>query len=241
MQRTPAFCNGRLVVAVLLGSLAFCSPPAWCQSESSNGDNPLAGVDIAKIEEDWLLDIADPEANADCPQVVTVFGPADPSCGTHAIFEMNHGTQPEFSEGGMQLQAWHSDYLVGYRSQFAPAEFDVAIERITFTTLTRVRENWLKLAIINGESLTWGNFGGTSSLRIDMTTWRENLNDWDAQHSIAHSRVSYGANRVNKFLRTEIRYYTRVDGQYQLHYTDETDTYIHRLVEDQYAPGPIGQ
>jgi len=241
MQRTFAFCNGtRWFVAALLGSL-ICSTPARGQIDSGGDTDPLAGVSIAKVEEDWLLDIADPDANADCPQVVTVFGPGDPSYATHAIFELNHGTQPDFAEGGLQLQAWYGEYLIGYRSQFAPAEFDVAIERVTFTTETRVRDHLLKLAIKNGHSQTWGDFGGTSSLRIDMDTWRENLNDWNPQHSITHSRVSYGANRVNKFLRTEIRYYTRSDGSYQLHHTDETDTYIHRLAEDQYAPGPIGQ
>jgi hypothetical protein len=141
----------------------------------------------------------------------------------------------------MQLQAWYGNYLIGYHSQFAPSEFNQAIERLTFTTVTRVRDNMLKLAITNGHSLTWGDFGGSESLRVDMSTSRTNLNDWNSQNSITNSRVSYGANRVNKFVRTEIRYYTRQDGQYQLHHTDETDTYIHRLAEDPYAPAPIGQ
>lgn len=241
MQRTYAFCTrfGIRYLTATLGCLLL-SPVAWGQVDSGGGEtNPLAGVNIVKIEEDWLLDIADPEPDKNCPQVVTVFGPADPDSGTYAIFELNHGTLPDFAEGGMQLQAWYGEYLIGYRSQFAPAEFNQAIERVTYTTVIRVRDNSLKLAIINGHSLTWGDFGGTWSLRVDMSTWRENLNDWNSRHSLEHSRVSYGANRVNKFVRTEIRYYTRNESGYQLHYKDETDSYIHRLAEDAYAPDPL--
>jgi hypothetical protein len=96
------------------------------------------------------------------------------------------------------------------------------------------------LAITNGQSLTWGPFGGSSNLTIDMSTWRDNLNDWNSQYSIDNSRVSYGANRVNKFMRTAIRYYTRdSSGQYQLVYTDDTDTYIYKLAEDSVAPAPL--
>lgn len=247
MQLTLASCTRFAVPGCAVAGLLWCSSIALAQvgSGSGSGDpsaNPLAGFNIVKIEEDWLLDVADPDPNADCPQVVTVFGPADPDTGTHANFEINHGTQPDFAEGGMQLQAWYGEYLIGYHSQFAPAEFNQAIERVTFTTQIRVRDNMLKLAIMNGHSLTWGDFGSSSNLRIDMSTWRENLNDWNPQHSIDNSRVSYGANRVNKFLRTEIRYYTRDDqGQYQLVYTDETDTYIYKLAEDNLAPDPINE
>ena len=242
MQRTSAFCNGRRwLVAAVLGSLMSATQALAQVNSGGDEEDPLAGVNIVRIEEDWLLDIASPDADADCPQVVAVFGPGHPDSGTHAVFELNHGTLPSYNEGGLQLQAWYGEYLIGYRSQFAPAEFDQAIERVSFTTQFRVRDNMLKLAIINGHSLTWGDFGGTSSLRIDLSTWRSNLNDWNPQYSIDNSRVSYGANRVNKFLRTEIRYYTRVDGQYQLHHTDETDTYIHRLVEDDAAPTPLNE
>jgi len=246
MQRILAFCNRSGVRGLVIAGAVLWASAVQAQVSSGDGDgttppNPLAGLNIVKIEEDWLLDIAEPDPNADCPQVVAVFGPSEPNTGTHANFELNHGTQPDFAEGGMQLQAWYGEYLIGYHSQFAPAEFNQAIERVTFTTQMRVRDNMLKLAILNGHSLTWGDFGGSSNLRIDMGTWRDNLNDWNAQHSIDNSRVSYGANRVNKFVRTEIRYYTRDDSGYHLVYTDETDTYIHKLAEDSVAPDPVNQ
>lgn len=226
-----------LQFAAILGCLAFFAPVAVAQ------EDPLAGVDVVKIEEDWSLDIANPDPAADCPQVVTVFGPSDPSLGTHAIFEINHGTLPDYGEGGMQLQVWHGESLIGYRSRFAPSEFNLAIERLTYTTVSKVTDGYLILYVKNGDSLTWGGFGsGESSLNIVMSTWRTDLNTWDPQNSITHSRVAYGANRVNNYVRTAVRYYIRDEyGNLELHHTDDTDTYVHKLVEDAYAPDPVNE
>jgi len=219
-----------------LAALAFCAAPAVAQVESGDGDL-FPGVDIIRIEEDWLLNIADPDPAADCPQVVTVFGPTDPSSGTHCVFELNHGTEPNFNEGGMQVQVWWGDNLVGYKTQHAPTEFYVAIEQVTYTTVIEVQNAKLNLFVTNGESVTFGNFGdsGTTSLKIQLDTARTNLNAFDPGNSIEHSRVSYGANRVNRFVRSEIRYYTASG----LHHTDSTETVVHELAEAAEAPDPV--
>jgi hypothetical protein len=224
---------GFYAVALLTASAAFG------QVESGEEDDPLAGVDIVRIEEDWVLDIANPDPDADCPQILTVFGPGDPSNGTHAILELNHGTLPEFSEGGMQLSVWFGEYLIGYKRQHAPAELCIGIERLTYTTVTEVSNHKVKLYVTNGQSVTWGAFGDTSttSLKVELDTWRSKLNDWDSEGPIRHSRVAYGANRVNKYLRREVRYYTESG----LHHTDTTERYVHRLVEDNFAPPPVNE
>ena len=49
--------------------------------------------------------------------------------------------------------------------------------------------------------------------------------------------MSYGANRVNRFVRTEVRYYT-ADG---LHHTDSTERVVHMLAEADNAPVPVNQ
>jgi hypothetical protein len=237
--RTTTFAAAAFAVPLLAASVAVG------QVESGDGGvtNPLAGVNIVKVEEDWLLDVASPEPDSDLPQIVTVFGPTNPSTGTHAVFELNHGTLPSFGQGGMQLQVWWGSYLVGYESQFAPNELNVAIERITYTTKVRVEGGQLYLYVKNGHSLTWGDFPtdeGSGHLHIAVNTTRTNLNDWSSANSINNSRVSYGANRVNKFMRTAIRYYTS-DSWTTPYYTDDTDTYIHQLTEDLDAPPPVNE
>lgn len=230
-----------LAVAAIMATSGSSVAQAQIDSEGGSegdGGDPFDGVDIIRVEEDWVLDIADPDPAADCPQIITVFGPSDPQSGTHALFELNHGTLPDFSEGGMQLQVWWADDLVGYKRQHAPTELYVALERLTYTTVSEVSGGKLNLFVQNGQSETWGSFGstGTLSLKVSLDTARRNLNTFDTENAIRHSRVSYGANRVNKFARTEVRYYT-ADG---LYLTDSTERVIHRLAEDEYVADLAG-
>jgi hypothetical protein len=183
---------------------------------------------IKRVEEDWEILVAEPDGAADLPQIVTVFGPTDASWGTHTVFEINHGTQPAFSEGGMQLQAWWQDYLIGYKGQFAPAELEIAGELVKFTTVTQLTEYYLVMEITGGHSETWGAFGNNSHLRLRLFTTRDDLNPYDPNNSLQHSRVTFGANRVNRFVRRAIRFYD-AEGLYA---EDTTPKYVHRLATD---------
>lgn len=180
---------------------------------------------IVRVEEDWEVLVADPDPNVDVPQIVTVFGPTNSNFGTHVVFELNHGTLPSYAAGGMQLQVWWGSLLMGYQSQRAPTELNLANELIRFTTVTRLKDDTLKMSIINGTSQTWGNFGGTSSLAVSLSTNRDDLNPYDPDNSLQQSRVTFGANRVSHFCRNSIRFYS-ADG---LFLQDDTVQYVHRL------------
>ena len=184
-----------------------------------------SSTDIIRVEEDWYIKVGDPDPAIDAPQIVTVFGPVNPITGTHAIFEINHGTQPNFAEGGMQLQCWHANSLVGYRTQHAPAELNVANEVITFTTASEIilaGTDRVRMEVIDGNSISWGEFGGTQSLRLSLATPLDDLNSFDPAHSIANSRVTFGGNRVIVYKRTAIRYFDSAG----LHHTDTADTIV---------------
>lgn len=160
---------------------------------------------VVRVEEDWEVLIGTPDPFLDTPQIVTVFGPADPETGVHAVFELNHGTLPEFSEGGMQLQYWSGETLKGYRRQKAPTEFSTAGETVTYTTVTEIENGNLTMAVTNGKSRTFGEFGDESTLRIQVKTTEANLNGMGLENSLRHSKVTYGANRVQKFQRTRVQ------------------------------------
>lgn len=184
-----------------------------------------SATDIIRVEEDWYIKVGDPDPAIDAPQIVTVFGPVDPITGTHAIFEMNHGTQPDYAQGGMQLQCWYANSLVGYRSQHAPAELKIVDEVIKFTTASEIilaGTDRVRMEVINGTSTSWGTFGGTQSLRLALPTPMDDLNSFNPAHSIANSRVTFGSNRVIVYKRTAIRYY-RSSG---LHQTVTADTIV---------------
>lgn len=162
---------------------------------------------VVRVEEDWEIRVASPDALLDLPQIVTVFGPDNPETGVHAVFELNHGTLPTFGEGGMQLQYWDGDNLRGYKRQKAPTEFATAGETVKFTTVTEIDRGDLVLSVTRGTSETFGTFGDESSLRIRVNSSLWNLNFMDLDSSIRHSRVTYGANHVSRFRRNTVRMY----------------------------------
>ncbi|WP_417850534.1 hypothetical protein [Thalassoglobus sp.] len=181
---------------------------------------------IHRVEEDWEFVVANPDPTLDIPQVVTVFGPTNASFDTHTVFELNHGTLPSFGEGGMQLQVWFSDYLLGYYRHQAPTEFSTINEKVTYTTATSINGRYLHMEVINGNSITFGTFGTDNSLRARLYTNRDDLNPYHPNNSVKHSRVTFGANRVSYFRRNEIRFY---DADGNLYAKSEDDVYIHLL------------
>lgn len=182
---------------------------------------------VIKVEEDWELDVAAPDPEANVPQIVCVFGPEDPNTGRHAVFEINHSTAPSFSAGGMQLQAWNGETRLWYRNHPNEREFDAAVDQVRFTAVTELIGDRLYLDIDYGFSANWGHFGYHGYLRGYLPTNRNHLNDYNADHSIAHSRIAYGKHRVNRFVRTEVRYYTAAG----LHKTDSQDVVVFQKEE----------
>jgi hypothetical protein len=208
-------------------------------AEIAVADDPFAGKTIVRVEEDWLVDVGLADDVNSAPEIVTVFGPSNPLYGTHAVFEMNHSTQPEFIRGGMQIQCWYGDWYLGGKRHFNSAEMQTVVERIKFTCVTSLNVDGAryKLEIKNGDSVTYGSFGGDGSLTLNVSTLATSLNNYDPNSSITHSRVTFGANRVNRYLRSEIRYYAS-DGTVV---TDPVDRVVHQLVEAELGPAPINE
>lgn len=228
------------------GALSLCwAVLSWCPPAAASGIDPTqlrpdgtidwGSETIVRIEEDWLLDIAVTDENSTAPEIVTTFGPGDPATGLHAVFEMNHSTYPSFVKGGMQIQTWWGPSLLGARRHPNGAEMSTIVERIQFTCVTRVQDHLLTMEITNGDSVTYGTFGGDHSLRLRLYSELDDLNNYRPLRSVQHSRVTFGANRVNRYLRTAIRYYT-AGGDI---ITDETDVYVHSLVAANGGPAPI--
>lgn len=224
-SRLPLWLTALILLASVPGAL--------------RADDPFPGETIMRVEEDWVIDIGLADGVNTAPEIVTVFGPQDPNYGTHAVFEMNHATYPSFDRGGMQIQAWHANWLLGSKRHTNVSELQTVVERIKYTCVTRLNnaDDWVRLEIINGDSITFGTFGGDGSLKLWVWTEKNSLNDYDADSSLTHSRVTFGANRVNQFFRDEIRYYT-ADGDV---ITDSEDKYVHKLVEADVGPDPINE
>jgi hypothetical protein len=207
--------------------LITCSLPAVCHGQISDGQSTPAVPDGAvRVEEDWEIVIKEPSTATDSPQLTVVFGPADPESKTHAVFELNHATQPAYVKGGMQLQCWWGESLIDYRNQHHPSDLHISDETITFTTATQTGSNRIVLEVLNGNSQSFGTFGGEVYLRTSVQSTKADLTGFDSEYSLQHSGCGWGKNRVAKFSRKAIRYYDKnglLKGQ------DATERVIHQL------------
>ncbi len=181
---------------------------------------------IHRVEEDWEMLVVNPDPNFNIPQVVTVFGPTNAAFDTHTVYEMNHGTLPSFGEGGMQLQVWYGDSLIGYQQQKAPTELNIPNEKIRYTTATALVNSYLVMEVKNGTSQSFGTFAEPGILRASLYTQRTDLNPYQPSNSIDNSRVTFGANRVSYFKRTAIRFY---DAAGVLYAEENVDRFVHQL------------
>lgn len=179
---------------------------------------------IVKIEEDWFIQIGRPDANTSAPQIVTVISPDADLGRSYVMFELNHRTLPSFNAGGMQLQTWIQDNCVAYRNHPGYQKLVSEGEVIRFTVRISLADGKIKYQVVDGQSSTWGSFGGSGYLTSSLSTSRTSLADnYSLDTSIANSRVGFAANRVTKFARTQVRFYT-ADG---LAATDSTERIVH--------------
>jgi hypothetical protein len=170
---------------------------------------PAQGVtQITRVEEDWELVVDVPDADAVAPQVTTVIA-TDPNLeDAYGIFEFNHATQPEYSSGGLQVQAWNGEDLAGTKRQHAGSVLRNANETVTWTASMSLENNWLRFQISNGTSTSWGVFGNSTVLRKGTWYWNSNLNSYSPEVSVENSRVGFASNRVKKLTLKSVRYYS---------------------------------
>jgi hypothetical protein len=107
---------------------------------------------IMRIEEDWEFVVDNPNPSVNTPEVCCVFGLDNPETGVHALFELNHSTFPNFSAGGLQLQAWNGEKLIGYRVNDPRGQLEYQNETVAFTTVIKLSMKRLEMSISNGSS-----------------------------------------------------------------------------------------
>ena len=152
-------------------------------------------VDIVRVEEDWEVVVGTPDLESVSPQITCAMSPTQGDDGNYASFELNHQSQPGYAAGGLHLHAWDGDYLIGSQHEHSSACLAESGETIQWTQAMSVGDGLLTYEVLNGQSETWGSFGG-ASLRVQQSTSLADLNDYSVTASLVNSGVGYGANRV---------------------------------------------
>lgn len=192
-----------LVSAALIataGSILLIGPsPQPAVSQMLLPPNP-----VVRVEEDWVIVLNEPNGNVTAPQFHTVMAPFPDFATTYAQVLWNYRENPRFLAGGVQLQSYWGEDLNRARSM----EFSMlntSAETISWTQVLVADGSVLSFEVVNGNSVTWGMFGKDMRLATDSTL--NSLNDYSADFSAQNSGVTYGSNRVDLMVITEVRRY----------------------------------
>lgn len=220
LARASSRCRRRISLALLAALLATVHPG---RSHGLNAADPVA---YTRIEEDWELVIGEPDPDVHAPQVVNVFAPTNSLSNDYAIFEINHSTQPEYLEGGMQLQLWRDDDCVSLAGPADELLLSTPGETLRYTLVMAIVNGQLWCGVRNGTSTTWGEFGA-SSLNVTCPARLPNLSQYSPELSTSKSRVAFAGHRVERFVLKRVRYYQNGE----LVKVDNTDKQVHPATE----------
>lgn len=187
-------------LTVLVGAAAILlAPNSRVLSEELDVAEP-----VIRVEEDWKLILNEPDDGVDSPQFHTVMSPYGDVDSTYAQVLWNYRETPDYREGGVQLQCYDGDYLLRRRS-IEYGQLSTRAEAITWTQALETTGLEIIFEVFNGSSDTWGSFG--HDMRISSEVSVAGLSNYDPKVSQENSCITYGSNRVDKLVITEVRYY----------------------------------
>jgi hypothetical protein len=162
---------------------------------------------VVRLEEHWELKLAQPDRDRSAPQTTMVMSPNGSLEGTHFFFTLNHCSVPDYQPGGMQVQAWAGDQLLadGVADESGPLAY--AEETVRWVQRLSLEDGTLNFQVLNGESETWGAFGG-DDLSLAVATSENSLNSYKPAISLTESQVSYAENRVVSLTLTKLVWVT---------------------------------
>ena len=205
----------RLVGLIGIAAVLFLTVPAVASEPTQAPDPvvasaPVAGSEepqepVVRVEQDWRLVLTEPDDALSAPQLHTVMSPFGNLNSLYAQVTWNYAELPVFEDGGLQIQAWDGEDCNFHRS-FSGQGLSGVAETVRWTQVMETNGSTLSCKIINGQSTTWGSFGG-SSMGVNGSAAVANLNHYDTGVSVGNSLVTYGANRVQLLVITEVRRY----------------------------------
>ena len=184
--------------------LAVCVIPAF----PAFGEG-LDAAPVVRVEEDWKLVLNEPGEDVNAPQLHTVMSPTGDTNTQFARLCMNYWEEPAFEPGGFQLQAYKGDDLFS-RKSFGRKKLSESAETITWTQVLEMSGNRVVFSVVNGQSTSWGSFGGPS-LQLRLPVNVPDLNAYSSNLSDAKTEVTYGGNRVKRLVLKEVRHYSADD------------------------------
>lgn len=159
---------------------------------------------VVRVEEDWSLQVNEPDQQLDSPQITTAMLPLGPNSSTVFFLDINHGTTPDYSAGGLQLRVDQNGECSASKRILAGEKLDRSSETVKWTQVIIRQSNQLKFGIVSGQSQTWNSFGGSESF-IDVTANTGSLDVYRPADSLSNSGAVYAGNRVASLTLLRVR------------------------------------
>lgn len=161
---------------------------------------------IIRVEEDWQLVLNEPQSLVSAPQFHTVMSPFASLNSYYAMVIWNYREtfEGDVMPGGLQIQDWNGEAQLG-RNSVGTEPLSTTAETVTWTQRLTVNSLQYTYEIVNGHSQTWGNFG--DDMRVCRSPGWSDLSGYSTNVSVANSWITYGANRVDRLVITQVRRY----------------------------------
>lgn len=195
----------RLAALIATATLTAFAPYPFSRARAQFSATSAVAPDM--VEEDWELVVGIPDPIAVGPQITTVMSPnANDNRVPFAAFDMNYLEFPIFFAGGMQVQIWSNNRIVGASSEWGGA-FNTPGETVTWTQRMWANEGMIGYDVNNGQSVTWGKFGQGALLQVGFNSDVADLSGYDPDASANRSGASWESNRVRSMTLLRVRYY----------------------------------
>lgn len=202
-------CRNRFPNLGIAGALIVLTYVPFAQSQ----EGALAGEPWTRIEEDWELQINEPDQLANCPQLTVYLTPDRDRLDTYFQLQLNHAADENFSGGGFRVSALQNDWPVDEARSQTRALLNVDDDVIKWTSVMAVQNGEILFAIKNGHSQSWGTFGGPEYLLRMPSEGLDDLSRYTPLQSAEDVDIGFGSNRVPSLILKRVRAY-RADGTY---------------------------
>jgi hypothetical protein len=169
------------------------------------------------------LEVGEPDAGSSGPQICMVMSPTGDVDSDYFVFTINHHSHPEYVPGGMQVQQWCGEDLIDSRVGPQEGMLDHNDEVVRWVQRTEINDGTLTFEISQGESSSWGDFGGQGHLRLAIDTYLATLNGYRPAISLTESGVSFAGNRVRSLVLTKLRWFDSEGNPYELNAPIDVD------------------
>ena len=151
-RRFPLGLGSLPVVTAAVCAGLFIAPPSSGLGQDSEP--------VVCVEEDWLAVLNEPDGAVNAPQFHTLMSPLRDTGSIYAQVTWNYREIPDAAAGGAQIQAWSGEHVVQMKDRVSNQLSSVA-ESISWTQRLETNGSLLRFRVVNGQSTTWGSFGGS--------------------------------------------------------------------------------